>query len=182
MLLLIWQVRVVAVFLNGEGSQADAVYKKVVPKLSCTSNMVGSTSISMYPLQRAAVGKGFLSKLSAAWHCNTIKQVAPTKGVLFNTHHRARHLDNPEMTTTLPGLSSHSAYACFNAHVAHARDSKKGTGRDDPRLAGTLTAFGMSRYGQPSKASFVWKASKQSRNTMVYCLLFCKVSQMGSSR
>ena len=114
MLLLIRQVRVVAVFVDGEGSQVGAVHKKIVPKLSCTSHMVGSTSISMDPLQGAAVGKGFVSKLGAAWHCYTIEQVAPSKGVLFNTHYSIRHLDNPEMTTALPGLSSNSAYACLS--------------------------------------------------------------------
>ena len=57
MLLLIQQVRIVAIFLDGECSQVDAVYKKIVPKLGGTSNMVGSTSISMDPLHEQQSAK-----------------------------------------------------------------------------------------------------------------------------
>ena len=78
--------------------------------------------------------KRFVAKLHAAWYCDAIEQVAPSKGVLFNKHNSTGHFDHPEMATALPSLGSNCRMPASMLTWRMRGTARKGTGGDDPCL------------------------------------------------
>ena len=98
---------------------------------SCTSKLVDPSSVGVNPLQRATIRKCFVSKFYTAWCCDAVEQLAPSEGVIRNSHHSTGHSDHPKMSAALPGFSSNCAYACFDTDMTQAWHSDKGARGND---------------------------------------------------